>query len=576
MTESILAQHNNNAITSTTTTNQFSHDMDELGAENPLLEEDGFEGCRRKRGCYSPDGMYNSDDSSSDFYHQNSTDEEEDNYDKYDGDYQLSPNAHDEDEEDDHLIDEDFLPEETTHCRVAVKQEEMEDGASIAATTAMTSSSSTTSTSSTVNSKAKSSPSVRTQKRKKKNKKDCVDEHDIDTFQCGQCSRVYQYLSSLKSHCKSVHKSDAGWKGQYSNVISKKFAKNRDFACPLCDSSCASHYGLRRHMTTKHRDAQKKLLLFYLIEDLCLKENMKHKDQVLNNNKDYVLKLKKKHLDELEQDLEICTSPSNDMSEEEEEPVEKKPKQKHTRGQGKWTESEKRHFLEGVRIYGKNNLHMISKFIKTKDVKQVEKFSNKYFSKLREGFQVILGANFNSAPSSTPEESEEEKYDTEEEEKVNDSEDRDSEESDVSPRSKPISMKRKRKSEECGRKKIKKDPLATSLNDLLLDGPDLSSTPPNYFPTLDFLGHSVPTHHTATMSHDETLLQQQVQMRLQALHQQHLLLQKQQQEEDIDMIKPDVVELFNNMLFDETIHSNPGYVYHPYQACQFMIDTHDH
>lgn len=552
LTESFLAQHNN-AITST----QFSQVN---VAENPLLQQDGFGSRKRTRGCYSPDGMYNSDDSS-EFYHHNSTDEEEDTYDKYDGDYQLSPNAHDEDEDDDHLIDEDFLPEETR----LVKQEEFQICPVAKSST--------------------STPKVsRQQKRKKKNKKDCVDEHDIDTFQCGQCSRVYQYLSSLKSHCKSVHKSDAGWKGQYSNVISKKFAKNRDFACPLCDSSCASHYGLRRHMTTKHRDSQKKLLLFYLIEDLCLKENMKHREQVLNNNKDYVLKLKKKHLDELEQDLEICSSPSNDMSEDEEEPVEKKPKQKHTRGQGKWTESEKRHFLEGVRIYGKNNLHMISKFIKTKDVKQVEKFSNKYFSKLREGFQVILGANFNSSPSVTattsttaavvPEESEEEKFDSEDEEKVNDSEDRD-EESDSSPRSKPISMKRKRKTEESGRKKIKKDPLATSLSDLLLEGPDLSSTPPPPYFTIDnFLGHtSIPT----SMNPDETLLQQQVHLRLQALHQQHLLLQKQQQEEEFD-IKPDVVELFNNMLFDESIHSqNPGYVYHPYNAgCQFMIDSHDH
>jgi hypothetical protein len=261
------------------------------------------------------------------------------------------------------------------------------------------------------------------------------------------------------------------------------------------------------------------------------------------------------------------------MSEDEEEPVEKKPKQKHTRGQGKWTESEKRHFLEGVRIYGKNNLHMISKFIKTKDVKQVEKFSNKYFSKLREGFQVVLGTNFTAAPSATPEESEEEKFDSEDEEKVNDSEDRD-EESDSSPRSKPISMKRKRKTEESGRKKIKKDPLANSLHDLLLEGPDLSSTPPPpYFSLDNFMGHH---NHAPSMNHDETLLQQQVHLRLQALHQQHLLLQKQQQEEEFD-IKPDVVELFNNMLFDESIHSNPGYAYHAYNAgCQFMIDTHDH
>jgi len=535
--------------------------------------------------------MYNSDDSSSEsFYNHNSTDEEEDAYtDKYDGDYQLSPTAHEEEDDDDHLLDEDFLPE--------VKQEEEDEfncshvmtpisSSSSSSSRKKQTSASTTTTTTTATTSSQQQQQQQNKQRKKKNKKDCVDEHDIDTFQCGQCSRVYQYLSSLKSHCKSVHKSDAGWKGEYSNVISKKFAKNRDFACPLCDSSCASHYGLRRHMTTKHRDSQKKLSLFYLIEDLCLKENMRNKDLVLSNNKEYVMKLKKKHLDELEQDLEICTSPSGDMmSDDEEERSEKKPKQKHTRGQGKWTESEKRNFLEGVQIYGKNNLSMIAKFIKTKDVKQVEKFSNKYFSKLREGFQAILGSSFQAAsvapatsttasavpPSEDSNSSEEDRFDSEDEEKVNDSEDRD-DDSDVSPRSKPIAMKRKRKTEEFCRKKIKKEP--SSLSDLLLEGPDLSSTPPVVFTMDNFLGNSGAP--SCGMNPDETLLQQQVHLRLQALHQQHLLLQKQQEEEEFD-IKPDVVELFNNMLFDESVHSHPsyGYHYHPH-GCQFMIDTHDH
>jgi hypothetical protein len=456
--------------------------------------------------------------------------------------------------------------------------------------------------------------SSNSQKRKKKNKKDCVDEHDIDTFSCGQCNRVYQYLSSLKSHCKSVHKSDAGWKGQYSNVISKKFAKNRDFACPMCDSSCASHYGLRRHMTTKHREDQKKLLLFYLIEDLCLKENSKHKDLILANDRDYVLKLKSKHLDELEQELECCSPTSPLMSEDQEEEKKVKvPKQKHTRGQGKWTESEKRNFLEGVKIYGKNNLHMIARFIKTKDAKQVEKFSNKYFSKLREGFQCLLGSATssnsnasdatrnkpgNSSSSSlytsasnlsskaTPAiklpsaasliassiNSDDEKLDSEDEEKVNDSEI----EKDSSPRAIPIPMKRKRVKvqQDLRRKKIKSEfQSSTPLSDLLLEGPDLASTPPI---SNDFTLHCAQPNFGnvfPSSSQTEDVVLQQMQLRLQSLHQQHLLFQKQQQEEEEHGLRSDnVVELFDNMLFDESAHSGYSYPF-GYTGCCKFIET---
>jgi hypothetical protein len=109
-----------------------------------------------------------------------------------------------------------------------------------------------------------------------------IDEHDIEIFHCSECSNQYKYLSSLKSHAKKSH-AGIGWQQRYSNVIARARAVVRNYACPMCDACCASWYGLRRHMTTRHPNDRDDLQLFYLVEDICIQDNPTRKEVIASN-----------------------------------------------------------------------------------------------------------------------------------------------------------------------------------------------------------------------------------------------------------------------------------------------------
>jgi len=64
-------------------------------------------------------------------------------------------------------------------------------------------------------------------------------------------------------------------------------AETRAYICPICECSCATHTGLRRHFTMAHGEHESILKPFYASEQLCLAENKhSYSKAIISTNSD--------------------------------------------------------------------------------------------------------------------------------------------------------------------------------------------------------------------------------------------------------------------------------------------------
>jgi hypothetical protein len=187
---------------------------------------------------------------------------------------------------------------------------------------------------------------IRNNKHKQLNETPKVSEHEFETFECKQCNKIYSQLCTLRKHCKEEH-SGKGCE-LFSKVTSKTHSITLAFVCPVCETGCKSHSGIKRHMTKTH-SKNENLKLFHEIPQLCFKENF-------NLNSGELL-------------VRLITER---MKECEKYQVETKTK---------WTLKEINQIHQLLKIQEKNDFEDIEKQIKTKDMQEVLEFSFRFYKK---------------------------------------------------------------------------------------------------------------------------------------------------------------------------------------------------
>jgi hypothetical protein len=186
---------------------------------------------------------------------------------------------------------------------------------------------------------------TRNNQHKQLNETPKVSEHEFESFECKQCNKIYSQLCTLRKHCKEEH-SGKGCE-LFSKVTSKTHSSTLDFFCPVCETGCKSHSGIKRHMTKSHPENED-LRLFHEIPQLCFKENFNLKGELL---------------------VRLITER---MKECEINQVETKKK---------WKLKEINEIHPLLKLQDKNDFEEIVRKIKTKNMQEVLEFSFRFYKK---------------------------------------------------------------------------------------------------------------------------------------------------------------------------------------------------